>query len=284
MSPAVGWLALATAGLQLHWVAPPECPAASELRREVGDLVGDRAWLTRVDLVVSATVTQNPWRADLEVRTRGRRSTRRFQGESCAALFEATSVILALAVTEAAREEPSVASRSPVSAGLTLAAIRVRWPWEPSLSVETASVFGVTPGPVIQLQAGGAVRRGWWEIGAGGWVRPPWVRGVERNRFAGGGGTLSACVLRARRRWEVAGCADAELGTYRVDGTGTLWFAGGPTAAVRVAGGPWWWGLKVGALFPRIRPEVRGETTGTLLYQPDTGSVRLSFSVSRRFR
>lgn len=111
--------------LELTWAAPPACPTASEVKRAVMSSAATHAveTTTRPTLHARAHVSQGKaesglpvWHVLLKTERGGSRGQREIEAESCAALAEATAVVLSLALLEftdeAAGDPPEEASPS----------------------------------------------------------------------------------------------------------------------------------------------------------------------------
>jgi hypothetical protein len=102
---AGGWLrpepSAALEPFELSWSAPAECPSGADVSAALARLAaaGSRVEAARVEIVPVA----GRWRATLS--TRG--AQRRLEGESCAAVVQALTVVLALAADQAELEAAS---------------------------------------------------------------------------------------------------------------------------------------------------------------------------------
>lgn len=93
--------------LTLTWTAPPGCPDTDAILRRVRDLrASDRP---TAPLPATATVTRDARRWRVRIETPG--GTRTLAAPRCASLAEATAVVLALALDDAASVSPTAPSR-----------------------------------------------------------------------------------------------------------------------------------------------------------------------------
>jgi hypothetical protein len=89
----------ATPPVHLEWVAPEACPSSGE----VSDAIARSIGAARLESPVTARVTVRregaEWRAEVTVSTGGAESARSLTGESCRAVAEAATLIVALAAS-----------------------------------------------------------------------------------------------------------------------------------------------------------------------------------------
>src|SRR6185312_12999827 len=96
--------------IDLRWTAPAECPAAGAVRAEVDRLLGPSSARPPAPIAVTAEVArddQGAWRVHLETPGEGAPRVREIQGATCAAIADATAMILALMI------DPDAALASP---------------------------------------------------------------------------------------------------------------------------------------------------------------------------
>lgn len=114
--------AQAISGIEVHWVAPPNCPGAEDLEARVRRLLGSEAAATpqKNRLVVAAVVVRvgGQYRMTLNVRQNADAGgvARAFESDSCESLTGAAAVMLALLARGEPRWDetgPSMSSGSP---------------------------------------------------------------------------------------------------------------------------------------------------------------------------
>ncbi len=123
LSPAVA-LAQTPPRVALTWTAPAQCPGGSAIVAEVDRILGEQGARPAAPLAVDARVTGSEGAYVVEVRTTsadGPRS-RSLRGKTCAAVADATALVIALAIDPNAipppRPEPVAApALSPSSSG-----------------------------------------------------------------------------------------------------------------------------------------------------------------------
>jgi hypothetical protein len=89
----------------IAWSAPAGCPGAADVSASVDKLLGEQAPRPQAPLRVSATITKaarGAFRARLEIEAKEARRVREFQGISCAAVADATALIIALTIDPSA--------------------------------------------------------------------------------------------------------------------------------------------------------------------------------------
>jgi len=117
------------ARIALRWAAPAECPSGAAVGAEVDRLLGPTAARLPAPIAVSAEVARDDrgaWHVHLETPGEGTPRVREIHGASCAAIADATALILALRIDPAAAlaapsavGSPPEAPRSPPEAPRT---------------------------------------------------------------------------------------------------------------------------------------------------------------------
>jgi hypothetical protein len=101
---------VAATGLELHWTAPPPCPAEARIHRDIQTLTGrDLTPKPGATAAVSGVVSQDggAWIAELSIERPGETpNVRRIEGKSCREVSDAAAVIIALAL-DTPRLDPS---------------------------------------------------------------------------------------------------------------------------------------------------------------------------------
>lgn len=207
------WLGLAAvATASFAWEAPPRCPSAEAVERDIRKLAAD-AW-PHPRISIRVRVTESPWSAEMRVHWPQGSSSRTFRGESCQAIAEAVAVVVAIAVSELAEEVPA---RQPLPGRITVQPIRVRWPSRAWLGVALGPSWGSLPGTALQIRARGEFNRPLWSLIGEGWIRTSGggeAFDVSYDAEAYGG-AVGACAGPSWHRLTVRGCALFELGSQR---------------------------------------------------------------------
>ncbi|MEO8185415.1 MAG: hypothetical protein ABI895_41940 [Deltaproteobacteria bacterium] len=288
----LGAALVAAEPLELAWQAPAECPSHDEASAALMRLAAAGSELGQAS--VEIVRTEGRWQATLS--TRG--AQRRLEGESCGAVVEALTVVLALAadqaqLTPSAPQQappttpsavPSPASpATPAAGGPGPAPGVLRW----ALRVGILAEVGMLPGPSIGPRGALELHRGDWSLELGlGALLPRHAQLSGANSPASEirwlGGQVAVChALRLR----FSACSGAEYG--RLSGTGSgvdepidaggWWLAG--TVGAR-SGGPLYepaalsWQLGLGAALALVRPEFGFDELG-VLHRPSALSGRL---------
>lgn len=110
--------------LALDWTAPPECPAATELRAELERIARVRPGFTLRPLIVRARVIHRGtlYRTALATEHEGRRGERLLEAPDCKTLARSVTLVLALAfgaAVEVDSDPPSVRAESPAPTAST---------------------------------------------------------------------------------------------------------------------------------------------------------------------
>lgn len=203
---------LVAAPLDLEWAAPEGCPSEPEVRAKVLELSGiEPSGASRLAVRARLRSEEGRWGIALEIASAAGRTDRTLEADSCAALAEATEVILALALAEAPP------SRTPIVAG---PAPRPRAPTAPihfDLGLSGLVGAGHLPSPAF----GGAVsvRLGLppmrLELSAQLWA----PREVEATaRLWGASGALRGAWVLPLGDLELAPELGVELGQIRAEG------------------------------------------------------------------
>ncbi len=243
---------------ELSWSAPAECPSRDDVAAALARLAaaGSKVDAAKVEIVPLS----GRWQATLS--TRG--AQRRLQGESCAAVVQALTVVLALAAEQAEQETsspaaaPTAAVQPAPAAALAPASSPITDLPEPPTAPEPASALpapeapgwrlrmgmlaemGLLPGPALGPQAALGLSQGAWRLELGATLLLP--RHAELGRSPGPsseidwlGGQLGLC-----RSWgrHLGTCLGAELGQLSGTGAGV-----DEPAAAR----GWWLAASAGA-------------------------------------
>jgi len=282
------WLGAASplAAQEFSWRAPAACPSHGEASTALRRLAAAGSELGRASVEVERA--RGRWQATLS--TRG--AQRRLEGESCGAVVEALTVVLALAADQAEllpADAPAPPLPGPAAPAVPAADKLVRPPtglhW--ALRIGTWAEVGMLPGPSLGPWAGLEFSRGdWsWELALAALLpRHAELSGADSpaSEIRWLGGQVAAChALRVR----FSGCLGAESG--RLSGTGSgvdepsdahgWWLAATGAARWR---GPLYeraalsWQLGLGAAVALHRPEFGFEDLG-VLHRPSAVSARL---------
>jgi len=87
--------------LSLEWAAPVECSDADYVRGEIRRILSSAQSSfadTRVAATASVSHTEGVWRVDMTIEVEGSIGHRRFFGDSCRSVQDATALMLALTV------------------------------------------------------------------------------------------------------------------------------------------------------------------------------------------
>ncbi len=246
-------------GSPLTWSAPPECPTGSDVQARASRLAGGKLEMqeTSVVAVVHAPLRVGaPWW--LELRIDGG-PPRRLEGESCEALADAAAVMLEMQGAKSPEgpalvptpEPPAVepARPPPLEAeprSVAPAERTERSSGVPSTTVAIDDEAESSRPPLVPFVGAMAGVHGLGLPGVGGGISATLGVRVGRLRLAGYGqywfrreravvdsvlaayrlglGGVEACgafaVGRARSRFELLGCGQAEVGQLRADGLG----------------------------------------------------------------
>ncbi len=262
--------------VDLHWTAPSECPGPEAVRAEMERLLGPSSARPPAPIPVTAAVSRDPggaWHVRLETAGEGTTRVREIHGASCAAIADATALILAMRIDPSAAaaappieadrspllpdRSPLLPDRSPVAASQTpIAASRrpiaaTKSPIEastpPTLAsfrvsalagLDTASLPGIT----AILGLGGSFVYGPQRFDLGIEYRPSRTATVPGRPSAGGDvdlltGTLDTCRHLGAAPIEVGPCLGFELGRLHASGSGVSSPGEGSTLWAAVLGG-----------------------------------------------
>lgn len=296
---------------ELSWSAPVECPSGVEVRAALARLAaaGSRVEDARVEIAPVG----GRWQARLS--TRG--AQRRLEGESCAAVVHALTVVLALAAAEAegdSESAPGAAMPAPQSAGALGAsrdlprdvglagpaaaevtgpdrAERARSELGWAVRAGLLAELGMLPGPTLGPQAALGLSFARWRLELGATLL------LARHARLAGEGTpegdidwLGGQVALCRQLGVLlALCAGAESG--RLSGTGSgvdeplraagWWLAGTAEAHLHgllSSGAALSWQLGLGVAAAVARPEFGFDGLG-VLHRPSAVSGRLFFGL-----
>lgn len=265
---------------ELQWDAPHGCPGRAHLSSAIERRLG-RA-LAPGELALAGQVALHPdsprFRLQLQLRIAGRTQTRTLTAERCSSLVDATSLVVAWAVTHASELPPELPPEPPLSdepispppppapvdttsppspdpltpsQPLTSAPIQPRPPIGPGvlLRLDVGPEYGAVPGlsAAPALHAGLLWRRLRLELGAR-FVTPRQTdHDGTRARLYALAAALQTCARPGRGALEVPLCGGLELGGLRAD-------VSGPNAASRTA--PWLTLHASAGLVWRVHPRV----------------------------
>lgn len=217
------WLAVAPPApspVDLRWDAPAGCPGADAVRAGIArGLPPAAASAARVDADVAVTaIDAEHWRAELRLRGADWTATRTLKGPTCAAVADAATLVIDLAVATELGEREVVVAPPPPPPPPPPAPPRPT----PTLGVAVASDAGALP----SATAGGAVLLGWRSPRFRLDLRGSWLA-AQSGTVAGRADTgatvsLGSAMLRGCRMWGDAAslgpCVGA--GLDRLHGTG----------------------------------------------------------------
>ncbi len=286
--------------IDLHWNAPAECPTADVVRAEVDRLLGPSSARPPSPIPVAAAVSrddQGAWQVHLETPGEGTTRVREIHGASCAAIADATALILALMIDPAAvaaappapveakappievRSSPIETPRPPVEAQ------RAPVPVTPT-SFRVSALAGLDTASLPALAATLALRGSFvygaqrFELGAE--YRPARAGTVATRPTTGGDvdlftGAVATCRHFGGGVFEIGPCLGFELGRLHASGFGvsspgegsTLWAAidAGGVLNLRLAS-RLALVLRLGAAVPLLRPSFVLENVGPVFRPP----------------
>jgi len=276
---------------ELSWRAPADCPSHAEASAALTRLAAAGSELA--DARVEIERTADGWQGTLS--TPG--GQRRLRGETCDAVVQALTVMLALAADQASLPAPATAAPErapavpppPLSAPLLPAAtgprsgLPLRW----AVRIGIWAEVGMLPGPSLGPRGVLELRRGDWSVELGlGALLPRHVElaggGSPASDISWFGGQVAACHALGQY---LSTCFGVESG--RLSGTGSgvdepidahgWWLAG--TAAARWRGplderAVLSWQLGLGVAAALLRPEFGFDDLG-VLHRPSAVSGRL---------
>ncbi len=248
------WLActaVAYADPVVTWTAPAdECPDEAAFIARVEAHFGG-ALDADLTATVTATKTDPGWTVRIETTTGDATGERTIEGATCAEVFDAAALVVAMAVPpkisspppppEGEGDRPPPPPPQPPSPPPSPPPPPPPLPVHISARIVVGSNLGMLPGADPGFAAAFAVSRGRLrgEVGASTWLErsrsvdtDDGVRGADLSLKAAG---LRACYLPAARVWT---CAAGELGSMRGIGFGadddfdrsSTWLAGGASA------------------------------------------------------
>ena len=307
-APASAWTA-PPERLDLHWNAPAECPAADAVRAEVDRVLGPSSARPPAPIPVAAAVSRDAegaWHVHLETPGEGAPRVREIHGASCAAIADATALILAFVIdpAAAAAAPPAVSTRAPVEA--TRPPVEVKTPpvEAPRPPVEVyrlpvdaerpptprsfriAAMAGLDTASLPQIAATLGLHGSFvygpqrFELGIG--FRPSRA-GTSTTRPTAGGyvdlltGSAATCTHFGTAMIEVGPCVGFEVGRLHASGFGvsspgegsTLWAAveGGGVLSLRVFS-QLALVVRLGAAVPLLRPSFVLLNVGPIFRPP----------------
>ncbi len=232
----------ATPSFSLEWEAPPECPSAAAVERDVAQILSASSAPTaalRARGVASRT-SPDKWRADLVLRGVVWEAHRTLEGATCAAVAEAAAVVIALAINpQIEPPAPKVPPPKPMPPSKPTAQPEAvptpeqgehfvhRPPAGPFLGVGVVSDLGTLPGAAFGAE-------GWigWQIAAlrfdvGGSYFLSKRGTLPRHSDIGATFQLAAMGQRSCYQWayesiSVGPCLDVGLTWTRAEGFGPI--------------------------------------------------------------
>lgn len=298
-------------GLTLSWQAPAGCPSASELRDATLRTAGEATAREPIDARVRVEQTDRGerWSVTIQTTRAGITSAeRRLQASSCAALADATAVVLALAMVPDERAaEPATApapaplpARAPAPASPGVAVVKpsktaasehevaARDPYTHALAASASLATDATslPAPAVGGRAGVAWTPDAARIELAGTYYSYQSKTTDTSQA---GAKLTLLTAGARGCWallrgpvELSPCAGADLDIVRASGFGAranydasaAWISAAAGALVRVPVGSWL-ALRAhaDATAPLARPRFVVEGDGAV-HQPSTFGLR----------
>jgi hypothetical protein len=318
-APARAWTA-PPERVVLHWAAPSECPAEGAVRAEMDRLLGPSSARPPAPIPVAATVSledQGEWHVRLETPGDGAPRIREIHAATCAAIADATALILAMMIDpEAASAAPPSPAKSPPVAltppPIAPPRVPVEAPRSPPppppitpppatpTSLRIAALAGLDTASLPELAASLALGAS-FVYGAqrfeAGIAYYPSRKGTVAARPGTGGnvdlltGSVGTCRHFGSGAIEVGPCVGVELGRLHASGFGvsnpgegsTLWAAvqGGGVLSVRIVS-RLALVLRLGATAPLLRPSFVLENVGAV-YRPPAVTARGSGGVELIF-
>jgi hypothetical protein len=309
-APARAWTA-PPERVDLHWTAPAGCPGEGAVRAEMDRLLGPSSARPPAPIPVTAAVSRDEsgaWHVHLETPGEGTTRVREIHGASCAAIADATALILALMIDPAAAAAapkgpsksapvavPSVpveAPRVPLSpTRVPVVAPRPSPPEPTPTSFRITALAGLDTASLPRLAATLALQGSFvygaqrFEIGL---AYLPSRAGTVAARPSTGGdvdllaGSVGTCRHFGTGFVEVGPCLGFEVGRLHASGTGvsnpgegsTLWAAVDPGGVIayrltdRLA-----LTARVAAAIPLLRPSFVLENVGPV-YRPPPVTAR----------
>jgi hypothetical protein len=293
-----------------HWLAPPECPDAAELRAQI-DAHG--VTLDGVELRGEITgAASTGYRLALEVVHGEIRESRSIDARGCASLVRAAALVVALGVDPVALVERRAAPiepvprPEPVAAPPSRARPRLdaplpasprpssRSPWQGWLSLGGGVERGALPGITGGVAAALVARRRGLRLELGGAWLGPRTAGIDVGavRVQLGVVTVRGCPELVLPRASVPLCLGVELGAMRGDGRDApaartvhaLWVAPTASAGVRLGRGAFGVLARAEVAVAAARPalELRDPGEPLAVFTPEVVSARLWLGVEFR--
>jgi hypothetical protein len=304
----------------LRWVAPEGCPPADRVTSEVDRLLGDQGARLPAPLEVAASVTEagGSFRVRLETPGASGPRVRELKAASCAALADATALIIAMMIDPAAVTAPPLPPSPPLAPAPAPAPAplllpvpvpapspRPAPPQSPPLRRSfhvlawTLLDTGTLPGVAFAVGGAAALTLGpvRLELGAGVW--PDRAATLAQRPTAGGNvslvaGSAGLCYgLLRPGPFDLAPCAAFELGRLHAAGFGVSSPGEGSALWTAVkAGGLFAWApvqrfavlVRLDAAVPTARPSfvLEGVASGAV-YRPGPVAGRASLGAEIRF-
>ena len=236
--------------LELTWRAPPDCPPASEIEKEITRLVGSsRREGATVRAVVDVTGSdEQGWRANVRTEYRGETGDRTLEGATCRAVARAAALVIALPVDSKAHPPeppppppppPEPIVKPPVVVPTPLPAERpLRW----FVAIGPRSEVGLLQSPGFGLGIGLGARIPLASIelfGAGYLPQSTTVDGsAAGGRFTLVSAGVRLCPRLVRGMVEVFACASASLDRLSAQGFGVTTPGSASTTLATVLVGP----------------------------------------------
>ena len=104
-----------TRSFDLVWDAPPECPSAQEVERDIARLIGESSHERTVRASAVVSSTDDGWRVRVRMETSGEISERSITAPTCRALEKAVALVVAITIEPraAVSETPAPPAPSP---------------------------------------------------------------------------------------------------------------------------------------------------------------------------
>lgn len=277
--------------LVLEWTAPSACPQSSELRVMVARLLGGTIRLpAERTLDVRARVEQGTtWQVEIETGSKPQVRRRLLEAESCAALADATALIVALMIDPKAVEEIACPSPPPPSRPAPPSQELPDSPNRFSLGLVGTASLGILPS--LDAGVGGSLGllRGSWRFelqGSYGLRRDQTVAVPSLERAHGTfnylGGSAGVCRDLGSRRVNIGPCTEVAFGILSAQGYGvtqgipakTPWLGFGLGGFLAIeASQHVTFPLHAGLLVPVTRPEfIIEHVQGRVFHGPPIGA------------
>lgn len=293
--------------VDLHWTAPAECPGKGAVRAEMDRLLGPSSARPPAPIPVAAAVSRDPegrWHVHLETPGEGAPRVREIHGATCAAIADATALILAMMIDPAAVvAAPPIEASSPPVAPPSVPVASPKLPVSPPrlpvdepapptpTSFRIAALTGLDTASLPRLAATLGLHGSFvhgpqrFELGI---VFRPSRAGTSTTRPSTGGdvdlltGSAGTCTHFGTAMIEVGPCVGLEVGRLHASGFGvsdpgegsTLWAAieAGGVFSVRLLG-RLALVVRLGAAVPLLRPSFVLVNVGPI-YRPPPATAR----------